>query len=154
MLGSMGPDAGSEIASGLQVLSDAESTELLLRHHLGRIAFAHENWPVVLPVNYAFADPNLVVRTAPGAKLQSVPFHAVAFEVDDADPHGGWGWSVLVQGPAFDITEADDDRSRELRGSLGHPAAPGEHNHWLVISAVRLSGRYFGRHPLRGETPR
>jgi len=57
-------------------------------------------------VNYIFEEPNVVIRTAPGAKLEFAPMTGVAFEVDDAVPGGEWGWSVLVQGPALDITEA------------------------------------------------
>lgn len=142
------PQFGPERSAELKELSSGESAELLRRHHLGRIAFAHERWPVILPVNYAFEDPDLVVRTAPGAMLHSAPFHAVAFEVDEVDPDGKWGWSVLAQGPAFDITAAGDDHSRALRSLIVEQVAPGAHNHWLVITAVQLSGRYFGRHPL------
>ena len=133
--------------AALSELSDAEAVELLRSHHFGRIAFAHESWPVILPVNYAYDDPNVVIRTAPGAKLESMPLHAVAFEVDDVDPDATWGWSVLVQGPAFDITDATDERSAALRGLIVRPAAPGTREHWLEISALHLSGRYFGRRP-------
>src|SRR5487761_1185823 len=99
----------------LRELRDDEAVALLRNHRLGRLAFAYESWPVILPVNYAFDDPCLVVRTGPGAKLENVPLHAVAFEIDDADPAGAWGWSVLLQGPAFDITSSTDDRSVRLR---------------------------------------
>ena len=54
---------------------------------------------------------------------------------------------MLVQGPAFDITDATDERSIALRRLVVTPAAPGSHEHWLEIRAVRLTGRYFGPKP-------
>jgi hypothetical protein len=131
----------------LEELSATESAELLRTHHLGRLVFAYESWPVVMPVNYVFDDPTVVIRTDLGAKLISAPFHAVAFEIDDADPSGAWGWSVLAQGPAFDITSAIDDRSEHLRSLPVTPWPAGAHDHWLTMSAVRLTGRRFGQVP-------
>ena len=134
-------------ARELLELDAAQILELLRTHTFGRMVFAHESWPVILPVNYAFADPKIVIRTGPGAKLASAPFHATAFEIDDADPEGSWGWSVLVQGPAFEITYARDEDSRRLRELVGEPTAPGVRDHCFVISALKISGRSFGDPP-------
>jgi len=134
-------------ARELLELDAAQILELLATHTFGRMVFAHESWPVILPVNYAFADPTIVIRTGPGAKLVSAPFHATAFEIDDADPKGNWGWSVLVQGPALEITYARDEPSRRLRELVGQPTAPGVRDHCLVISALKISGRSFGEPP-------
>jgi uncharacterized protein len=131
-------------------LDSAQSLRLLRSHHLGRVAFAHESWPVILPVNYAFDEPTIVIRTSPGAKVTSAPFHMAAFEVDDSDPAGRWGWSVLAQGPVFEITDSLDDRSVFLRSLLVTPAAPGRRDRWLAISALHLSGRAFGEIPNLG----
>ena len=136
----------------LEVLGDDDALALLASRHLGRIAFAHEHWPVILPVNYLFEDPTVVIRTDDGIKLTDAPFNAVAFEVDDADPGGQWGWSVLIQGPAFDITSADDDRSTKLRSTKFATWAPGERGHWLSVTAVNFSGRYFGDIPALNRT--
>ena len=118
----------------LDVLDDEECIRLLRSHRVGRIAFAHRSWPVVLPVNYAYVEPN----------LESAPLRAVAFEIDDADPDGTWGWSVMVQGPAFDITDEADAGSQQLRLAPVVPWPPGERAHWLKVSALHLSGRRFG----------
>lgn len=133
--------------SQIEILTTKEIGRLLAQQSLGRLAFAHESWPVILPVNYVYVEPTVVMRTGLGTKLSAVPFKAVAFEVDTADPLGHWGWSVLIQGPAFDITEADDEHSRELRALPVRPSAPGEHDHWLMVSATHLSGRRFGPVP-------
>jgi uncharacterized protein len=73
---------------------------------------------------------------------------AVAFEIDEAAPGGEWGWSVLVQGPAFDITEASDG-SAQLRALAVTPWAPGRRDHWLKIATVEVGGRRFGQPPDR-----
>jgi uncharacterized protein len=134
----------SDDGEDLEVLDRQECLRLLVGHHFGRIAFSGLSWPVILPVNYIFEDPSLIIRTAPGEKLEFVPMSAVAFEVDDADPAGASGWSVLVQGPAFDITESADEYSARLRTLDVTPWAPGRRDHWLKISAVEVSGRRFG----------
>jgi len=141
------PPAGEPPTSTLQALDDEECVRLLRSHRLGRIAFAHRSWPVILPVNYVYDDPSVVIRTGPGAKLDSAPLTGVAFEIDDADPDGAWGWSVVVQGPAFDITEAADTYSQRLRLAPVVPWPEGARVHWLKISAVHLSGRRFGAVP-------
>ncbi len=131
----------------LHVLSESECTALLAGHHFGRLGFVSDGWPVILPVNYVFDDPSIVVRTGPGTKLEDTPLAMVAFEVDGADPAGSWGWSVLAQGPAFDISDAIDEYSGSLRHLPVEPRAPGDKPHWLKISARRISGRRFGEVP-------
>lgn len=134
--------------TGLVVLSEQECLALLRTHSLGRLGFVgEEGWPVILPVNYAFDEPSIVVRTGAGTKLDDIPLTMVAFEVDAADPDGAWGWSVLAQGPAFDITDSVDEYSAALRHLPVDPRAPGDKPHWLKISARRISGRCFGEVP-------
>ena len=128
----------------LEVLDDAECTRLLQSQSVGRLVFAHDDWPVVLPVNFVYDAPTIVIRTGEGAKLEDAPMTAVAFEVDDIDPEGTWGWSVLAQGPAFDITSATDERSARLRELPLRAWAPGVHDHWLTVTALTLTGRRFG----------
>ena len=91
-------------SEGLRALSDSECVELLRRHRFGRLALGLEGWPAILPVNYVFDGASVIIRTAPGSKLDEAPLRVVAFEIDDADRYAHWGWSVLVQGPAFDIS--------------------------------------------------
>ena len=131
----------------LGVLSKAKCLELLAKHSFGRLAFWSHDLPLILPVNYVFEEPSIVVRTGPGAKLEQTPLARVAFEIDEADPLGQWGWSVVAQGPAFDITSSLDERSEALRKLQVTPWAPGDKPSWLEVSATRVSGRYFGSPP-------
>ena len=140
---------GDQRHGGLEVLSEGECRSLLEGHTFGRLGFVADDWPVILPVNYVFEEPSIVVRTGPGAKLEGTPLTMVAFEIDAADPDGRWGWSVLAQGPAFDISDSLDDYSGALRRLPVDPRAPGEKPYWIKISARRLTGRRFGEPPAR-----
>jgi hypothetical protein len=128
----------------LRSLSVAECERLLRRHRFGRLALGLEGWPAILPVNYIYDGSSIVVRTAPGRKLEEGPSTIVAFEIDGADRFGYWGWSVLAQGPMLDITSSVDRLSDRLRSLPVRPWVPGAHDHWLKISAVRVTGRAFG----------
>ena len=79
--------------------------------------------------------------------MESAPLTAVAFEIDGWDPDGAWGWSVIVQGPAFDISETLDPYSEALRSAPVVPWAPGERMRWLKIGTTQISGRRFGAVP-------
>jgi nitroimidazol reductase NimA-like FMN-containing flavoprotein (pyridoxamine 5'-phosphate oxidase superfamily) len=105
------------------------------------VAFVSEDFPMVLPVNYAVAGDTIVVRTAPGVLTAGVPGQAVAFEVDGFERWNRSGWSVLVQGYGRDITDISDDRSDALRQSDVDTWAPGDRAVSLTIDIVRLSGR-------------
>ena len=131
----------------MQTLSTDECLELLERHHFGRLGFVSEGQPLILPVNYSFEEPSIVVRTGSGAKLDDTPLTLVAFEIDGADPAGAWGWSVVVQGPAFDISDSIDQYSGALRDLPVDPRAPGDKPYWLKITARHVSGRRFGGVP-------
>jgi len=65
-----------------------------------------------------------------------VAFESDGHEVDTA-------WSVLVQGFAYDITEAVDRQSELARRLPVEPLAPGSRNRWLGIHPVTITGRRF-----------
>ena len=131
----------------MHTLSTEECLALLEGNHFGRLGFVSEGAPVILPVNYVFEEPSIVIRTGSGAKLDDTPLTMVAFEIDEADPAGSWGWSVMVQGPAFDISDSIDQYSGVLRDLPVEPRAPGEKPYWLKITARLVSGRRFGAVP-------
>lgn len=136
--------------TALEVLSTDECMELLRSNACGRIGFAERGLPQVLPVNYRFDDPDIVIRTDPGAKRRWVPQTIVAFEIDGWSGDHMSGWSVVARGPAFDITDTIDPRSVELRGLEVLPWVERPHGVWLKITATELSGRRFDR--IRGGT--
>lgn len=143
------PDAGTERdrAMGLRTLNEDQCRTLLYRHRLGRLAFVVDEQAMIFPVNYVYDGTCVIIRTAPGTKLAEAPFRSVAFEIDDASRIGTWGWSVVVQGPCFDVTDAIDKDTQHLRSLSQTPWAPGTREHWLSVVARDVTGRAFGKEP-------
>ncbi len=68
----------------------------------------------------------------------------VAFELDEIDLQSGVAWSVMVQGVAYEITQAIDVLSEKLKLFVVQPMAPGERHHWMAVIGREISGRQFG----------
>ena len=82
-------------------LSEKECRALLARHHVGRIAFVVRGRADIEPISYGFAGDHIVIRTAPGTKLQALRRNPwVAFEVDEVA--GPFDWrSVVVHATVY-----------------------------------------------------
>lgn len=135
--------SAQETEGSLESLTESECLDLLARHQLGRLAVVAEDQPLIFPVNYALGDRIVAMRTADGTKLAAARSAHVAFEIDGYDQDAGRAWSVLVQGVAYDITEALDRQSELARRLRVEPLAPGSHDRWLGIHPVAITGRWF-----------
>jgi nitroimidazol reductase NimA-like FMN-containing flavoprotein (pyridoxamine 5'-phosphate oxidase superfamily) len=95
---------------------------------------------VILPVNFAYRDGAVLIRTAPGSKLDAAAVRAsVAFEIDGHDDDYHSGWSVLVKGV---LEELDGDQERAYDDLPLTPwAQQVERSHWLRIRADSVTGR-------------
>jgi uncharacterized protein len=124
---------------GLKVLDRDECASLLRTQRIGRVGLSTPG-PMVLPVQYAVLDGDVVFRTAPGEKLiAAVMGRTVAFEIDDFDGSAMTGWSVVVLGPAEEVTDRVElERMREL--DL-HPWAGELRDRFVRIRSEELSGR-------------
>jgi uncharacterized protein len=127
----------------IEALSEEECLALLRSHRVGRIALTDHGQPLIFPVNYAADDRAVVFRTAPGMKLHESRMAKVAFEIDEVDTEAGTAWSVMVQGVAYEITEAIDQLSERLRALVVEPMAPGERPNWVAVVRHGISGRRF-----------
>ena len=95
-------------SKGLEILTPDECLDLLRAHTLGRVAVHIVGAPVILPVNYALLDDDVVFRTDPGSKLYAALMKImVAFEVDEIDPESRTGSSVLVTGYVDEIRDTE-----------------------------------------------
>ena len=98
-----------------------------------------------MPVNYAFSEEGIVVRTDEGAKLEAGRQRRVAFQVDEIDAETHLGWSVLVRGHAFDVTNTLGDRSERLGGVPLESWAPGPKARRLLVELGVVTGRRLKR---------
>jgi nitroimidazol reductase NimA-like FMN-containing flavoprotein (pyridoxamine 5'-phosphate oxidase superfamily) len=126
-------------------LDEAESLKLVSRGGIGRIAYQSRFGPAVLPVNYKWHDGAVVFRTARHSALDEDlqtgivgGDYLVAFEIDEIDEAGRQGWSVLIQGPAHHVSEAERE-SAERAGVEPWPA--GERELFMRIVPNRVTGR-------------
>jgi nitroimidazol reductase NimA-like FMN-containing flavoprotein (pyridoxamine 5'-phosphate oxidase superfamily) len=97
-------------------LDRQDCLELLREECVGRVALTARALPIVLPVNFAVLDGDIVWRSAQGTKLNDASTgFVVAFEVDHYEPDHKRGWSVMIQGLAHVITDSDQlDRAKQL----------------------------------------
>jgi nitroimidazol reductase NimA-like FMN-containing flavoprotein (pyridoxamine 5'-phosphate oxidase superfamily) len=127
----------------LQVMSEAECKAVLATQSFGRLAVVLEDGPTIFPVNYAYIENAIVIRTAEGSKLANAPLSKVAFEIDYVHPSHINGWSVVARGNAFDITTAIDELSEEMRLLPLHSWQPSVKPYVLKINVKELTGRSF-----------
>ena len=126
-------------------LDEAESLKLVSRGGIGRIAYQSRFGPAVLPVNYKWHGGAVVFRTTRHSALDedlqtgiAGGDYLVAFEIDEIDEIGRQGWSVLIQGPAHHVSEAERE-SAERAGVEPWPA--GERELFMRIVPNRVTGR-------------
>jgi nitroimidazol reductase NimA-like FMN-containing flavoprotein (pyridoxamine 5'-phosphate oxidase superfamily) len=127
----------------LQVMSEDACRSVLAAHSFGRLALIVDDGPTIFPVNYAYVEDAIVIRTAAGSKLASAPLAKVAFEIDYVDPSHARGWSVVARGHAFDISTAVDELSVEMRLLPFHSWLVGDKPFVIKINVKELTGRSF-----------
>ena len=124
----------------LEEIGREECLRLLASLSVGRIAVALPGEPpLVVPVNYVLDGEVVVFRSEPGSKVHAARKQPVSFEVDYVDPFHQTGWSVLVQGAAYEAT------AREVRNLWVVPWAGGKKDHWIRIVPKGISGRRIRR---------
>jgi uncharacterized protein len=128
-------------AGKVERLTREQCVKHMERHpiQVGRVALAGPR-PVIFPVNYAIDGDSILFRTDAGTK-----FHAAlqkefaAFEVDWAEPTWQLGWSVVVRGQAYLVTErVEIQRLQELPL---WPWAEGDKSSFVRIPMELVSGR-------------
>ena len=131
-------------------LTGTESQALLMRNHIGRIAFSIRDRVDVEPIHYVYDAPWIFGRTSAGAKVLTLQHNQwCAFETDDV--HGFFDWeSVVAKGPfsarGSQHATWDYDRAllalRTLLPSTLTDADPTPHRDIVFgIHASEISGR-------------
>ena len=111
------PQADSEgvtcdTAPVFEELCPEDCLELLKNEPVGHVALSTRALPVVLPVSFAVLDGDIVWKVGKGT--QPSDSSVVAFEADHCEPDRTQRWSVMVQGLAHVMTDAEVTRAKQL----------------------------------------
>jgi nitroimidazol reductase NimA-like FMN-containing flavoprotein (pyridoxamine 5'-phosphate oxidase superfamily) len=128
---------------GSEVLTEAECHQLLAmaakEGAIGRLAVTGAGAPIVVPVNFAVQDHQILIRIGSGTLADLAIGRLVAFEIDERDPTSDHAWSVLLRGLASTVeTTALKDPSQ-----LPHPLVHTPGGTMLTIRPDVVSGRRF-----------
>jgi uncharacterized protein len=136
---------GDEYDIIVDELDDASCWRLLERAGFGRVGFCQGDEVVVLPVNAGVMHARVVFRTAAGTSLaRAGDGSVVAFEADHTDRVAESGWSVVVRGRLWDVTDRPEVATwHEL---AVHPWAPPPRDRWMMIEPTMVTGRMIQRH--------
>jgi uncharacterized protein len=138
------------IDEGLEMLTESECEELLASETVGRVGVTIHGLPVILPVNYAVVDGDIVFRTSEGTKLQAATQRAVvAFEVDAHHADDVSGWSVLVIGRSASVVDEAERAALEAHGIT--PSAGGDRSDFVRIRPEMITGRRIVTAPVLRE---
>lgn len=121
-------------------LSKDACEKLLRSEMIGRLGVIIDGRPHVFPVAYVFDGEAVIFSTNEGTKMHAaLAWPSVGFEIDGMEPHGGSGWSVMVQGSAEEITDPSEiHRATELATAAFRV---GEHVRWIRIVPSEVTGR-------------
>ena len=128
----------------VEELDEATCWHLLSHAAFGRVGFVYGNEVMVLPVNSAVKDDRVLFRTAGETMLAAAGNGSVvAFESDHTDQVAESGWSVLVRGRLWDITDAPETATfHEL---TVRSWVPGLRDRWMAIEPTAVTGRRIQR---------
>jgi len=125
--------------NALRVLSREESLRLIAEVPVGRIGMVVASVLVIVPVNFALLDGDVVFRTGTGSKLATVVDRGVlTLEVDSLELSTRTGWSVLVTGVASELVRPDDVAAAD---ALGLESWVAGRCRYIRIRSDEVSGR-------------
>lgn len=131
--------------AGLEILDDATCDRLLRDQAIGRIGIVIDGDPLILPVNYAWVDGVVLVRSGAGSKLTAAAREARAsFQIDGMDPIYHGGWSVLVVGTLNEVADPANDPVASKARLRPWARGGGPRDHWLRLTPDRVTGRRIG----------
>jgi uncharacterized protein len=124
----------------LTTLTREECLEFLQGAVVGRIGYVADGIAIIIPVNFALLDGDIVFCTAKGSKLNWLSLRErVTFEADESRPADHEGWSVLIRGVAREVTHPEE--LAVLRRGPLHSWLRSPHENWVRISIESMSGR-------------
>lgn len=114
--------------------------ELLGKAVIGRLGVIIDGKPQVFPISHVYEGGSVIFPTNDRTKMHAaLAWPWVGFEVDGIDADSGHGWSVMLQGRAEEITDADVIERAAARRTA--PWRIGESVHWIRIVPTEMAGR-------------
>ncbi|MBN9636140.1 MAG: pyridoxamine 5'-phosphate oxidase family protein [Actinobacteria bacterium] len=116
----------ARLPAGAQRISHSEALGLLAGTDYGRIVFTLNALPAIRPVNHLVDRGRVIIRTrlssALSQALSAGNSLVVAYEADCMDRSTRTGWSVVVTGRAYSLTDPAeiDDYERRLQPWVNH----------------------------------
>ena len=124
------------------VLSEKECKNLLKSNYLGRIGCSLVGDTYIVPVNYLFNDPSIIIHSQEGRKVKMMRRNPlVCFQVDDIKSFTQWK-SVIAWGNYVEITD-EKEKWNALESFVAHfiHAKASETAHTPEDSEVRTHPR-------------
>jgi nitroimidazol reductase NimA-like FMN-containing flavoprotein (pyridoxamine 5'-phosphate oxidase superfamily) len=104
---------------GAQRISHAEALRLLSGTDYGRIVFTLNALPAIRPVNHLVDGGRVIIRTRLSSALTEALSASnsliVAYEADSMDRSTRTGWSVVVTGRAYSLSDPSEIAQYEQR---------------------------------------
>jgi len=126
----------------VQTLDREACLALLANEAIGRVAVARAGVaPHIVPVNYALLRESIVFRTAPGTKLEWLVTEPLSFEGHAFDFEHRTGWSVVVQGLAYEAS----DREMEHEDIELDSFVDRQNSRWAILQPTWITGRRIVR---------
>jgi hypothetical protein len=139
---SLNPASGNSFSRSEMIELRIDKCRRLLRSHtFGRVAFNDQQGLALLPVNYSSDGRHIAIRTDRGSRLTKATQSRVVFEVDEASDQTRSGWSVVVAGIAYEISDTVDIDSDLIRQFPVDSWAPGRKGCWMLIEPTTITGR-------------
>ncbi|MDP9222546.1 MAG: pyridoxamine 5'-phosphate oxidase family protein [Actinomycetota bacterium] len=128
----------------MEILDRAECLRLMCRAPFGRLVYTVAAMPSVQPVNFIVHQDMIVIRTASESKLAAATRGSVvAFETDDIDVETHTGWSVMVVGRCYEVTELFE--LAELAAAAPRAWACPDGQRFIAVRIEQVTGRWL--HP-------
>lgn len=119
-------------------LDQDECRELLAVGRFARIAFVRDGRLELLPVNYAYDDGVILIRTTNTSGLATIVGRDFVLEADHHDDTFQTGWSVTVRGTAAIAT---DEQVESFGVRLPNSWAGGEGEVFVAVTTEEITGR-------------
>jgi nitroimidazol reductase NimA-like FMN-containing flavoprotein (pyridoxamine 5'-phosphate oxidase superfamily) len=131
-----------EDLDGLQILDEQQCRLLVQRVRVGRIALTHRAMPLILPVTFGFADPDLIISVGAGVLAEAAEQSQIVCLQAEGYADGMTSWSVSVIGRLAPMVAERDIVMAEQLGIT--PWSTAGQQHFARLTPEVTTGRARG----------